>query len=165
MEMLTDRERQFLFERFHSPPRMKASYLQSCLRKPSRKSYHSKWKRLWKLRLCRHWFWSGNGRDTKPSHLSSWSKVCKPLCEGRLRIRDLQVQIKAFQAKQLWRVLNERTSSYMGPTGECIIWCRTGGYPDVDVHKCFLCRKSIASTNFFVHQHKKWRIRDLHRLS
>lgn len=90
--------------------------------------------------------------------------MCKPLCEGRLRIRGLSVQIKAFQAKQLWRVLNERTSSYMGPTGECIIWCRTGGYPDVDVHKCFLCRKSIASTNFFVHQHKKWRIRDLHRL-
>lgn len=27
-----------LFERFHSPPRMKASYLQSCLRKPSLQS-------------------------------------------------------------------------------------------------------------------------------
>ena len=56
------------------------------------------------------------------------------------------------QAKQLWCVLNERSSSYMGRTSECIIWCRTGGYPYVDVHKCFLCRKSIASTNFFVHQ-------------
>jgi len=65
-------------------------------------------KRLWKLRLCHHRLGSGNGRDTKPSHLSSWSKVCKPLCEGRPRMRDLVVQIEAFQAKLLWRALKGR---------------------------------------------------------
>lgn len=62
--------------------------------------------------------------------------MCKPLCEGRLRMRDLYYYYNSCSDRSVpgkaALACTERTSVFLygpNPTGECIIWCRTGGYP------------------------------------
>jgi len=41
-------------------------------------------------------------------HLVSWSKVCSPILEGGLGIRNLRIFNKALLGKWLWRYAHER---------------------------------------------------------
>jgi hypothetical protein len=58
-------------------------------------------------KLQRDFLWGGIGDEFK-YHLVSWSKVCSPIPEGGLGIRNLRVFNKALLGKWLWRYAHER---------------------------------------------------------
>jgi hypothetical protein len=60
-------------------------------------------------KLQRDILWGGIGAEFK-YHLVSWSKICSPIYEGGLGIRNLQVFNKALVGKWLWRYANERVA-------------------------------------------------------
>jgi hypothetical protein len=55
--------------------------------------------------------WGGIGDEFK-YHLVSWSKVCYPISEGGLGIRNLRIFNKALLGKWLWRYAYEREASW-----------------------------------------------------
>jgi hypothetical protein len=58
-------------------------------------------------KLHRDFLWGGIGEEFK-YHLVSWSKVCSPISEGGLGIRNLRIFNKALLGKWLWRYAYER---------------------------------------------------------
>jgi hypothetical protein len=58
-------------------------------------------------KLQRDFLWGGVGEEFK-YHLVSWSKVCSPISEGGLGIRNLRIFNKALLGKWLWRYSHER---------------------------------------------------------
>jgi hypothetical protein len=51
--------------------------------------------------------WGGIGEEFK-FHLVNWSKVCSPISNGGLGIRNLRIFNKALLGKWLWRYAHER---------------------------------------------------------
>jgi hypothetical protein len=58
-------------------------------------------------KIQRDFLWGGLGEEFK-YHLVSWSKVCSPISEGGLGIRNLMVFNRALLGKWLWRYGLER---------------------------------------------------------
>jgi hypothetical protein len=58
-------------------------------------------------KLYRDFLWGGLGNEFK-FHLVNWSKVCSPISEGGLGIRNLRTFNKALLGKWLWRYAHER---------------------------------------------------------
>jgi hypothetical protein len=59
------------------------------------------------LRSYRDFLWGGLGDEFK-FHLVNWSKVCSPISEGGLGIRNLRTFNRALLGKWLWRYAHER---------------------------------------------------------
>jgi hypothetical protein len=58
-------------------------------------------------KLYRDFLWGGIGDEFK-FHLVNWSKVCSPISEGGLGIRNLRTFNRALLGKWLWRYVHER---------------------------------------------------------
>jgi hypothetical protein len=58
-------------------------------------------------KLYRDFLWGGIGEEFK-FHLVSWAKVCSPISEGGLGIRNLRTFNRALLGKWLWRYVHER---------------------------------------------------------
>jgi hypothetical protein len=58
-------------------------------------------------KLHRDFLWGGLGEEFK-YHLVSWSKVCSPISEGGLGIRNLRIFNRALLEKWLWHYAHER---------------------------------------------------------
>jgi hypothetical protein len=58
-------------------------------------------------KLHQDFLWGGIGEEFK-YHLVSWSKVCSPIFEGGLGIRNVRIFNKAFLGKWLWRYAHKR---------------------------------------------------------
>jgi len=58
-------------------------------------------------KLYRDFLWGDLG-DKFKYHLVSWSKVCSPITEGGLGIRNLRIFNKALLGKWLWCYVHER---------------------------------------------------------
>jgi hypothetical protein len=58
-------------------------------------------------KLHRDFLWGGIGEEFK-YHLVSWSKVCSPISEGGLGIRNVRIFNKALLGKWLWRYAHKR---------------------------------------------------------
>jgi hypothetical protein len=58
-------------------------------------------------KLYRDFLWGGLGDEFK-FHLVKWSKVCSPISEGGLEIRNLRTFNRALLGKWLWRYEHER---------------------------------------------------------
>jgi hypothetical protein len=58
-------------------------------------------------KLKRNFLWGGLGEEFK-FHLVKWKKVCTPIKEGGLGIRNLLVFNRALLGKWLWRYGIER---------------------------------------------------------
>jgi hypothetical protein len=62
-------------------------------------------------KLYRDFLWGGLGEEFK-FHLVSWAKVCSPISEGGLGIRNLRTFNRALLGKWLWRYVNEREARW-----------------------------------------------------
>jgi hypothetical protein len=58
-------------------------------------------------KLHRDFLWGGIGEEFK-FHVVNWSKVCSPISNGGLGIRNLRIFNKALLGKWLWRYAHER---------------------------------------------------------
>ena len=58
-------------------------------------------------KLQRDFLWGGLGEEYK-YNLVSWSKVCSPISEGGLGIRNLRLANQALLGKWLWHYATER---------------------------------------------------------
>lgn len=60
--------------------------------------------------INRNFFWNNNMGPNNPHgalSLISWDKICRPKCEGDLRIRKVQDVNAAFLAKLGWKILKD----------------------------------------------------------
>jgi hypothetical protein len=58
-------------------------------------------------KLQRDFLWGGLNEEFK-YHLVNWDKVCSPISEGGLGIRNLRVFNQALLGKWLWHYVHER---------------------------------------------------------
>ncbi|XP_042965576.1 uncharacterized protein LOC122299388 [Carya illinoinensis] len=82
-------------------------------------------------KLQRDFLWGGIGEEFK-YHLVGWDKICTPLRDGGLGIRDVRAFNMALLGKWLWRYNCEREALWKGVIdikygSECGGWCSKEG--------------------------------------
>ncbi|KAG6713315.1 hypothetical protein I3842_05G145000 [Carya illinoinensis] len=77
-------------------------------------------------KLQRDFLWSGIGEEFK-FHLVGWEKVCNPMRDGGLGIRNVRILNRSLLGKWLWLYNNERGALWKGVI-DLKYGCETGGW-------------------------------------